>query len=311
MGRIAGQIRKKLARMRHQDVFQNEELQALKKDFEYNWKKALIVPESWVGKRHPVFALCVTTQNMLSVIAELLTDFQPMEKWVSILTEAEDEYYPQGPPISPVTASFFSYWSIFDLPVAKEGETLGTISSELSDLIGLSENAANMIMEMQNTRMGVYEFLGSKDGYVHLKEVITGKHLKCWVASGYSPSIASTALRKKVGYPDHWKELWFVRTFLGSFVNGDISIVLNTPYILMLPEVQDWTAFVQRTLQSNSTKQVLPYELFMKFGLSPYYWLEYVFQAYSNHLHDAVFITGIPDIPHSLPHSTSKTGDRQ
>ncbi|MDF2713376.1 MAG: hypothetical protein K0R28_301 [Paenibacillus sp.] len=308
MGIIAEQIRKNLTRTKHRYLFHNEELQALLENFKQNWQSAMNIPERWGGELHPVFTLCTTTQNMVSIIAELLSTLRPMKEWVSNVIQTEDEYSPHGPPISPITASFFSYWSLFDLPVGKDNETLGIIASELSDSIGLPEDAARTIKEMQKTRMGVYEFLGSEDEYVLLKEVITGKQYKCWVASGYSPSVKSSNLLREMGCPDVRKELWFVRIFPGSSINCDISVVLNTPYILILPGAEAWFEFIQRTFQSNNTKISLPYESFMKFGLSHRYWLEYVFQAYSSHLHDAVFITGIPDIPHSLPHSSGVLG---
>jgi hypothetical protein len=41
----------------------------------------------------------------------------------------------------------------------------------------------------------------------------------------------------------------------------------------------------------------------MKHGPTPNHWNEYIFCAYAGHQHEAVFLTGIPDIKESLPHT--------
>jgi hypothetical protein len=41
----------------------------------------------------------------------------------------------------------------------------------------------------------------------------------------------------------------------------------------------------------------------LKYGLEPNYWNEFVFKAYHHHQHDAIFLTGIPDLQATLPHA--------
>ena len=43
----------------------------------------------------------------------------------------------------------------------------------------------------------------------------------------------------------------------------------------------------------------------MKSGPDPNHWNEYVFSAFSDYQHDAIFLTGIPDIRQSLPHASA------
>jgi hypothetical protein len=42
---------------------------------------------------------------------------------------------------------------------------------------------------------------------------------------------------------------------------------------------------------------------FLKYGREPNFWNEFVFKAYHHHRHDAIFLTGLPDVPGSLPHA--------
>ena len=41
----------------------------------------------------------------------------------------------------------------------------------------------------------------------------------------------------------------------------------------------------------------------MKYGPAANHWNEYIFLGYTGHQHDAVFLTGVPDMKESLPHA--------
>jgi hypothetical protein len=43
----------------------------------------------------------------------------------------------------------------------------------------------------------------------------------------------------------------------------------------------------------------------MKYGPSRKYWNEFVTEAYVNFRSDVIYLTGLPDIPESLPHSSA------
>ena len=38
--------------------------------------------------------------------------------------------------------------------------------------------------------------------------------------------------------------------------------------------------------------------------MTPNQWNEFVFEAYANYQFDAIFLTGLPDVPASLPHAS-------
>jgi hypothetical protein len=40
----------------------------------------------------------------------------------------------------------------------------------------------------------------------------------------------------------------------------------------------------------------------MKWGLSPFYWHEFIFQAYAGHALEVIYLTGLPDLRVSRPH---------
>jgi hypothetical protein len=57
---------------------------------------------------NPLHAFYVAVQNFTSVFAENVSVFDEFEPYYQILLAAEDEYMPGGPPISPLTHSYFT-----------------------------------------------------------------------------------------------------------------------------------------------------------------------------------------------------------
>jgi hypothetical protein len=66
----------------------------------------------------PFHAVYVYAQNQISVMAEQLTELDELDCFVKLLSSAQDEYLPGGPPMSPLTQSFFTSWAFFDACVA-------------------------------------------------------------------------------------------------------------------------------------------------------------------------------------------------
>ena len=136
--------------------------------------------------------------------------------------------------------------------------------------------------------MGVYEHVGSKGGRTLLKELITGDEFECHVASGY-------AGRKE--------ELWFVR-LCPPIEPVEYHVVKTTPYVLMGFGKADWTAYLSKSLigLTGPERRRRLHEL-LKYGREPNQWPEFVFRSYHHHQFDAIFLTGLPDVPGSLPHA--------
>jgi len=138
--------------------------------------------------------------------------------------------------------------------------------------------------------MGIYEHVGMEDGWIRLRELTTDEEYVCHCGSGY--------LGRK-------GELWYARLLPPLLPEvATFHIVFTTPYVLMEATKEDWTNFLRRTLlqfKADNEQKAL-YQL-MKYGPSKHYWHEFVFKAYHHHQHDAVFLTGVPDVQSSLPHA--------
>lgn len=74
--------------------------------------------ETLIKEGHdPIHAAYIYMQNFTSHFAEGVSQFPEMRAWADVVTKAEDEYMPSGPPMSPLTGSYFWMWAIYDLRI--------------------------------------------------------------------------------------------------------------------------------------------------------------------------------------------------
>ena len=65
-----------------------------------------------------ILALCI---SFAEAFAEVVP---PLQEWSALVSSAEEEYMPGGPPMSPVTDSLFNYWMVTELRFGPGPETL-------------------------------------------------------------------------------------------------------------------------------------------------------------------------------------------
>jgi hypothetical protein len=236
----------------------------------------------------PIHSVYIHVQNITSVFAENMSPLPELRQYHKIMAKAEDEYLPAGPPMSPLTGSYFTTWAFFDVRFGPDHETIGTCLLDLSDLLDMDFRIVEATQEFQQSRMGIYEHLGSAGGRCRLKELITDREFSCFCTSGYQ------------GKPG---ELWYVR--LGSPLWGlaDYWVTITTPYIMTGMSKADWVAYLNRAMLQAKDDDNNKLHSLMKYGLSVNHWNEFVFQAYHHHQHDAIFLAGLPDVKGSLPHA--------
>jgi hypothetical protein len=229
----------------------------------------------------PIHAAYAYIQQLSSYFAEGASRLPELKAYKKLAVDAEEEYIPSGPPMSPVTDSYFSCWSLYDLRFGKDNDTIGKCQIDANDLILLNPDQLDALKKFSESRMGIYEQIGFTDGFVRLRELITGDEFPCLCTSGY---------RGRSG------ELWYVRRLPPLLPElATFHVLFTTPYILIKATKDDWTQFLKRTLHKvpgNDDRECLHYLL--KFGLSTNYWNEFVIQAYHHHESRAIFLTGIP-----------------
>lgn len=260
-----------------------------------------VISETDMREYDPLHAVYIYAQNKMSVFVEQIAELPARADLVNAYAEAEERYMPSGPPMSPLTGSYFFSWGVFDLAVGAEKETLGTVAIDLCQVVGTEESLIQLFEHMQTSRMGLYVHEGVDDGHVLLSEFVTGTLHRCISPAGY------------MGSPG---EIWFVRILPEPYESLPMgySLVFNTPYVIGRydggfgpADQSEWQAFLDRTIPKTGIPDAgEAYAHLLKYGLSRNYWNDYLMDAYVNHKHNMVMLAGIPDVPTSLPHSREK-----
>ena len=238
----------------------------------------------------PVHAAYIFVHHIASVFAENVSQLLEMWTFTKEVGKAEDDYLPDGPPMSPLTRSYFTSWAFFDHRIGKTTDTLASCLIDANDIIWMNPDQLHALKEMNESRMGIYEHQGWQENYVRLRELITDKEFVCHVASGN---------RGKAG------ELWYVR-LLPPLVPkfATYHIAFTTPYVLLGSTKKDWIDFLRRNIvgmKASSEAEAL--HRLMKCGPRKNYWNEFVFLAYHHHQANAIYLSGIPDLKSTLPHA--------
>ncbi|MDJ0838011.1 MAG: hypothetical protein QNK37_15965 [Acidobacteriota bacterium] len=285
--RIVDKIMKALKREKARKVIDFETLDQARQIAAEQAMK-LPSPET-LQKTHPAFGIYLFTQNHLVGLLELTSEMRELNQFLDLIEEAQDEYMPSGPPMSPITKSQFFAWFCCDLALGANRENLAEILGTVGLWAGFHPSYGPLFKNFAASRLGLYRHEGVHDGCVKLREVGTGAFFECIVSSG------------DLGKEGH---LWLTR-ILPPPAGWQKHVVFGTPYQLLLTGEDEWTAFLKRNYPATRRKSDQEAHYFlMKYGLSRNYWLEYLFQAYVNHTPNIIYIRGLPDIEESRPHSS-------
>jgi hypothetical protein len=292
VGKIANQLKAILLRPGSQKVISLTDFSAAKKTAEEN-VASIRRPEELVKEGYDVgHAFYVNLQNLMSVFAEQVTTLPPFHVAHDFLSEVQDSYVPIGPPMSPLTTSFFSFWTLFDAAFGPDRETIGSVFCSLAKALNVCPLHLLLAKNLVNSRMGIYEVTAVRldlgEGRVELTEMLTDRKYKTLIASGYKGVVGDLLYLRLA--PPPVPEV------------SDFHIGLTTPYVLVGSPKSEWEAFFARhDVSRENVGRDQRMDKFLKFGKTRRYWAEYVFYGYLNHRPDCIFLAGIPDLPQSLP----------
>ena len=68
-----------------------------------------------------------------------LNALKEMERFDKLISNADDEDIPSGPPMSPLTSSFFTCRAFFDACVGVDKETLETVITAVGSAFGMHD----------------------------------------------------------------------------------------------------------------------------------------------------------------------------
>ena len=239
----------------------------------------------------PVHALYLNVHNLISLFVEEVTVLSMFNGAYSTLAKAQDMYAHGYPPMSPITVSYYGCWTIYDLPIGKDDETLGGCFAGLSDLLELDALQIEAARNLCQSRMGIYEVLGASGAGLRLRELGTDRKLEAVITSGFKGRAGDLILIRLVPPVPECALPW---------------VGMTTPYVLVGCREGDWLEYFKR-------HQILPGTVgceerlrrHLKVGTDQFYWSEFVFWGYVNFRSDVIFLAGFPDQRHTQPAHSS------
>ena len=292
MRKIATKVSKKLKKVKVNKIIDLGEYRKQKKELETLFGEVHTTEDAIKSGKDPLHAVYTHAQNLLAVLVEILQEIpEPaLDRFFNTINAAHEEYQPTGgPPMSSLTDSYFTCWLMFDVAVGLQKETLATVIIDLAQQLGLHQEMVEVFQLMQNSRMGIYEYLGNEDDKVLLRELNKDEVIRCICPAGHQGQ--------------YMGELWFARILPPVFGLLEYSLVFTTPYLLLDPETEHWLGYLDRTISKKKTKiTATSQENLMKYGLSDNYWNEYIHQSYVNFKPELIYLKGLPDVGNSRPH---------
>ena len=284
---IGDKLVAKMKRYAHREVVKLKEVIAGRAMAE-ELQRSVVTKEALAGY-HPAHAVYVYAQNQMSVMSQQLTALREMAPFADLVEKAEEQYMPGGPPMSPLTSSYFTCWAFFDACVGSADETIGSTAIAAGAAFGMPPDLVRVFRLMQESRMGVYVHEGVQGGLAMLRDLGSDAVCGAIVPAGY---------RGQKG------EIWFVRVLPPPLPGGSEHVVFTTPYVVLSPGLAEWPAYFRRNLPDAPAQHRLDaLHRHMKFGPTRNYWNDYVLEAYVNHRSDVVYLAGLPDRPETRPHS--------
>ncbi len=243
--------------------------------------------DALVEKGHdPQHAMYLSAQNILSTLIQSICVLKEFDKLNKVVETAEEQYSPSWPPMSPISNSCHFTWSCFDVRVGLDKESYLTCLLDLRRTLGLSDFMCHIFTLFDASRLGVYEVVEHSGTKVLLEEIYTRKRYRCISASPPEGCIG---------------QLWLVRILPPITDHFDDFTVFTSPYVLTDKKTA-WLQFFDRSFIKGGLASKQGYENFMECGLSHFYWVEYIFQAYSAHTAVSIDLSGFPDKGESRPH---------
>ena len=287
MGKMAVRLARIFDNALREKVVSLEAFTQAKQQAEHNLQTLPSVEQLIAGGSDPLHAIYANTLNLISLFCEQVTPLPPLHQIHDFLSKWLDVYQPSMPPMSPITKSYFTCWTMLDGAFGIDKETVCTCFLAVLDRFRLDPIQVELIKNLNQSRMGLYEVLQCKGQFFELRELVTDKRLTANICSGYQ------------GSPG---QIIFVRLVPPLANTVAYWVGLTTPYRMYRQSEQDWLGYFERhDIHRGAVGAEARLYRHMKYGKSRTYWSEYIFYGYVNYDPGLILITGFPDQPQTQP----------
>lgn len=149
----------------------------------------------------PAFAVYSFVTNFAVGLVEILQELPQLRRFVDRIEEAEDEYMPGGPPMSPLTKTFFWHGMLWDLTVGVQRETLGSILVAMARTLEMDSGFVSILEKLSASRLGLHVLEQRTEDQIVLRELVTEERASSICPAGYDGSPGQLWLARVVPPP--------------------------------------------------------------------------------------------------------------
>jgi|GEM_PF-5805466 hypothetical protein len=227
---------------------------------------------------HPLFAECALAMTLvmpLSYIALTMPGFKNHRK---MLDKVDAKYQPENPH-RPMFEADFIMWSLFDVEVENTTKVLADVVRPLQASLKIDEDQMDLIERMRMSYTGVYLCEEKSEESFILKEIPSGRQIEAILEPGWDEEIAEG-------------DILLIR-LIEDILEGTY-IQLSSPYLVNSTE-NDWIEFFsEHGIEQGETFDFEAYRVFMKRGIAPDFWLNYIDSACLSISNMVVILEGTP-----------------
>ena len=248
----------------------------------------------------------VSTISHAMALATELANSGFAKQLLQRLESGIDEYMPGYPPISPVTDSHFYCSTYMSYRFGVEHETAAEFIQKVYQEWSVDPRGIESLKRLCCSRSGIFETKAVSSGRILVRELVTDREF---------------FLYSSAGYPGQPGELRFSRVAIPAETTGDTFFEVTTPYILTGVDAGEWTDYLQSDMPDVATRrdplcgpdperEVLPHSdiadrlaALFEDDCGVMLWNDFIMDGYSNYQKSAIFLSGIPNRPETLPHN--------
>jgi len=224
---------------------------------------------------HPAIKNYILANQKVFHFAETILEHSKLDKFYNTLQEINSSY---SFPLSPITPSIINQFLLFDLKIDGEGFSMAEIFLRLQDLIEIEENTKKYLTYGLKSSLGFYRHMGFKDGFINLKEIISGKNI---------------ALINPDNYKGLSGQIWLTR-MIDTTKDFGYQVLSSTPYIIQeCSELDCLQYFESIGIEKNKKNYLEEYRIHMKLPASKNLWLEYIISNHMEIHEDHIYLSKI------------------
>lgn len=212
---------------------------------------------------HPLFAQCTLAMTLIMPLSYMALALPEFKKHRKVIEKAESKYRIEDP-LSPIFESYFTMWTLFDLEIEKTGKVLTDLAISSKMPLDIDEGKLELIERIKMSYTGVYLCEEELEESFKFREIPSGRSIEAILEPGWDEEIEKG-------------DVLLIR--LIEDTQDKTYIQLSSPYIVKSTE-DDWIEFfAEHGIDCGESFDFEKYRTFMKRGISPDFWLNYIDSA--------------------------------